>query len=168
MAKWVKAPTSEVEAVEPGPLDTVMGWLAGLGLETGLAGAALIGVGAVFLLVGLVRFWLVLRARLVERHAEGRVVETEPAEGAGFVPVVEYTDATGRKRRFVPPIATATDPTGMRMRLRIDGPRPVIVPPPPSPAREAFGMVLPLGLGALAAVSGVTGRLAGLVPIPGL
>ena len=168
MAKWVSAPGAGENAPEPGPVRTLLAWMEGHGIETGLLGAGLIALGGAFLLVGLVRVWLVLRGRMVERYAAGEIVDVEPGEGGGLIPVIAYTDAEGRTRRFVADFATAGDPTGRRVRLRIDGVRPQIAGPTPSAFREATGMVLPLLLGGLIASAGITGRVAGIVPLPGL
>lgn len=148
------------------PMDKAAEWLAAQGLETGVIGAVLLGLGALLLLFGAVQVVRVIRARIVERLTDGEVIGVEPASNGGYHPILRYRDATGRVRRFVASAVIPADATGQRMLLRIDGPRPLVAPRPPSPLSEALGMVLPLVLGYAATTAGLTGRVAGVLPLP--
>lgn len=163
MAVFKKAPVTEAPPETPSEQATNL--LSGIGIETGIPGAVMLAVGGILLVIALFQFIRVIRARSI-RLAEGEVVGTEHASGGGYHPVVRFTDEDGQRRRFVAPVVVPSEQTGQRLRVRIDGPRPVIVPRPPSPFREAMSMVLPLVLGGAIAATGLTGQLAGIVPLP--
>ncbi|MEM9144700.1 MAG: DUF3592 domain-containing protein [Pseudomonadota bacterium] len=163
MAKFVKIPEAEDDrSIAEVGSDT----LATYGLETGLIGAGLLALGGVLILVGLIQVIRVIRTRIVERLAEGEIVSVEPAPSSGFFPVIRYRDAAGNMRRFVSDLVVPGESIGQKVRLRIDGRRPKIVARPPSAFAEMLAMLLPLAIGSASAVTGLTGRLAGLVPLP--
>lgn len=170
MAKFIKAPVSDDETVAApaGPVEQAAMWIETQGLGTGLPGAVLLGFGAVLLLIGA---WLsvsAVRRNLISPDRDGEVVSTEPAEGTGFTPVVAYRDAGGRQRRFLADIVTQDDPTGLRVLVRVRGGRPFVVAPGGGLAAEGGRALLALALGALAVSAGLTGAVAGVVPVPGL
>ncbi|MEO0621481.1 MAG: DUF3592 domain-containing protein [Pseudomonadota bacterium] len=162
MSRFIAAPVPDEDT---GIAETSTTWLAEIGIDTGLIGAGLLGLGAVFLLIGVIKIATLIYSRLAVRLTEGEVVAAQPADGA-FHPVVRYTDIAGTTRRFVADMKVPTERVGQRVCVRIDGPRPVIAPRAPSPFSEALGMVVPLALGMVATTTGLTGRLAGLVPLP--
>lgn len=164
MAKFYtvpEAPEAELTAMQQANL-----WLVERGVETGVLGGAVLAVGAALLLYGLVRLGLFVARHVVGRGLEGEVVDAEPAEGGGFSPVIRYVDPQGKARRFIADIAVAKDPTGRRVALRVVGGRPEVVDPGASAGAAAMGALAPLVLGAVTVVTGLTGALAGVVPIP--
>ncbi|GMG81302.1 hypothetical protein LNKW23_05150 [Paralimibaculum aggregatum] len=166
MAKFLKAPEPETGGASGGVTAGVEELLLGYGIETGLIGAGLLALAALCLAVSLVKLLQLLHARLIARVAEGKVVEAEPAIGGGFHPVITYEDRTGRRRRFVAETRTVEDPTGGRVLVRTDGDRPRLSGRAPSALREAAWLALPFALGLAAGLTGLTGKLAGIAPLP--
>ncbi len=165
MAKFVKAPEPP-----PEPEAESQGWIEGtaasLGIETGAPGALCLALAAVLALYALLRLAGFLYQGTVARYAEGEVVEGEPALGGGFHPVIAVTDASGRRRRVVSEFRTADDPTGRRVRMRVDGGRPRPAPPPKGAVGQLLAIAIPLALAAALAGTGTTGHLAGLPALP--
>ncbi len=143
----------------------LIGLMVALGAETGLIGAAFLGIAAVAGLLGLWRLWRLVSSRFLETLVPGEVVASEPAPGGGYHPIIRYVDSTGKGRHFTAPLVTPGDPVGLRMRLRVDGPRPRIVGSPPSRASEALGLLLPFTIALLAGTVALTGRIAGLAQL---
>lgn len=141
-------------------------WLADQGLATGLFGAALLALAAVCVLAVIVKLVALLRRGLFAKFSEGKVVEVENAEGGGFHPVIAYTDKHGRRRKMVAAMRTSQDPTGRRVIMRVDGPKARMVETRTSPLRDAALLVLPVLVASAATATALTGRLAGVAPLP--
>jgi len=173
MAKFVKAPETDdfaaavpAAAREPGTLERAADWLAAQGIETGLAGGVLLALGAALVLWGLALTVRVVLHHGLGRELDGEVIGAEPAAGGGYDPVIRYVDPSGKARRFLAGFATQEDPTGQRVRLRVIGGSPEIVAPGPDMLSAALGAFAPLALGAAAIMTGLTGALAGILPLP--
>jgi len=166
MAKFIKAPTDpEAPVAEPGPLDQAAAWLAAQGVETGLAGGALLAGGGLLALYGLAALGIAAHRRSAH-ETDGEVVETEPAMGGGHTPVVVYRDASGRARRFVSDMSMGSDPTGRRVRVRVVNGSPRIVRAGAGASAGLAGAIIALVLAGILVATGLTGRLAGVVALP--
>lgn len=137
--------------------------LEAMGIAGGLAGLVFIVLGLIS--VG-VFYWLAWRLASIAfaRYTEGQVIGAEYAPGGRFTPVIRYTDKDGRHRQWVADMATASDPTGMPVRLRIDGERPEIVSEVPPTGYLIVGLAGSILCAVLFLLSGFTGRLFGIVP----
>lgn len=165
MAKFIKAPN--LEATQGSGQSAVETFLLNFGIETGHVGAVLLGLAAVCLLMVLIQLYRVIRGGL-GKYAQGKVVDVQPAPGGGLNPVVRYTDAEGRGRQFIGQFRVGEQDIGRLMRLRVDGDRPTVAPPPPNPARQAAFLVLPLVVGAACMTAAIMGEIPGVVTLPGL
>lgn len=166
MAKFVKAPVPESE--DDTPAAAAESVLADFGIATGLPGAILLGIAAIFLLITLFKLLRFVAGRAGPALVEGEITEVEPAIGGGFHPVIVYPDAEGRRRRFIAETRIGADETGRRVLVTLERGRPVIAPAPPSALREAIGLILPFAIALLAGLTGLTGKLAGVMPLPWL
>ncbi|MGF1445364.1 MAG: hypothetical protein ACFBRM_04095 [Pikeienuella sp.] len=159
-----------IPAPDPTDDQSTIAWAEALvveqGLQTGLLGAGLLAVAALFGLICLVRLGAMLVERLTAHYVSGEVIGVEHAEGGGLHPVVAVPDRDGRRRRVVVDFKVLDDPTGQSVLMRIDGKRARPAVPPVGRLRQIMRLTLPFLIALAAAATALTGRVLGVIDLP--